>query len=503
MNGKHAQVAMICEGTYPYVSGGVSQWIHEIVTSMPDVSFRIVFIGGDRSSYGEPRYQVPPNVVEVEEHFIMESRHRIKARTGGENPEAFADVTKLHNWLRGRLQKAEPGVMDRIFKNTGKPKYLTREHFLFSKYAWLEISSRYAKYCTDPSFLDYFWTVRTIHEPLFRLSAAALKGPRGDIVHSISTGYAGYFGFLLSKIYGSPYVLTEHGIYTKERKLDLAQAEWIKDPQEVFFSGIDEEMGYVRRLWIRFFEGLGRLAYGQAGVIVSLMESNRLRQVRDGADAAKTRIIPNGIDVARFAPLRSDKKPGRPPVIGFIGRVVPIKDLKTFLRSARVVLDQIPAAKFLIIGPDAEDQEYARECRMLAATLGVENSVEFTGMMKTEGALARLDLLALTSVSEGLPLVILEAFAAGIPVVSTDVGACRELIEGRAPQDREIGPSGLVAQIADPSAIGAAMVMILNNAALYRAMSASAIRRASALYDRAEMIASYRSLYLEAQLWQG
>ena len=89
---------------------------------------------------------------------------------------------------------------------------------------------------------------------------------------------------------------------------------------------------------------------------------------------------------------------------------------------------------------------------MLAATLGIAERVEFTGRVDVKQIYPRIDVLVLTSISEGLPLVILEAAAAGIPVVSTDVGACRELLEGSQPADRAIGPSGLVTGLADPGA---------------------------------------------------
>ena len=64
---------------------------------------------------------------------------------------------------------------------------------------------------------------------------------------------------------------------------------------------------------------------------------------------------------------------------------------------------------------------------------------------------AQLDVVVLTSLSEGQPLVILEAYAAGLPVVATYVGACRELIEGGDEADRALGPSGIVTRVANPA----------------------------------------------------
>ncbi|MFK9743596.1 GT4 family glycosyltransferase PelF, partial [Escherichia coli] len=86
-------------------------------------------------------------------------------------------------------------------------------------------------------------------------------------------------------------------------------------------------------LWVRFFETMGRVCYDAAEEITALYEGNRLRQVIDGAPVEKTRSIPNGINLPRLAALR-DKRPANVPrVMCLIGRVVPIKDVKTFIRA--------------------------------------------------------------------------------------------------------------------------------------------------------------------------
>ena len=107
-----------------------------------------------------------------------------------------------------------------------------------------------------------------MHVPLFKL--AAMPGRcRFRALHAVSTGYAGALGALVHRSTGTPLVLTEHGIYTKERTIDLAHAAWINDgPAHVSQAGF----GSLRRLWIQFFEALGRMAYAAANPIVSLYE---------------------------------------------------------------------------------------------------------------------------------------------------------------------------------------------------------------------------------------
>ncbi|MBL8508659.1 MAG: GT4 family glycosyltransferase PelF, partial [Chitinimonas sp.] len=67
-----ADIALLLEGTYPYISGGVSSWVHQMVTAFPEYRYAIVFIGSNPDEYGQPRYQMPDNVVHLETHFLHE-----------------------------------------------------------------------------------------------------------------------------------------------------------------------------------------------------------------------------------------------------------------------------------------------------------------------------------------------------------------------------------------------------------------------------------------------
>ena len=334
-----------------------------------------------------------------------------------------------------------------------------------------------------------------MHAPIFALAEIARALPPSRACHAISTGYAGLLGALLRHRTGRPFLLTEHGIYTKERRIDLAQADWIADPPEGAGAGGASSASYVRGLWIRFFEGIGRLAYDAASPIVSLYEGNRQRQISDGADPARTRIVPNGVDIARFAALRGERSALIPRVLGLLGRVVPIKDVKTFIRALRIVVNRLPDAEGWIIGPADEDPDYARECRDLIASLGLEGQVKLLGFRKPEEVLPRLGLLVLTSISEALPLVLLEGFASGLPALATDVGACREIIFGSSADDRALGAAGALTHIADPEATARAALALLGDEGRWRAAQASGVARVERYYAQPDILAAYRSIY--------
>ncbi|WP_246182403.1 GT4 family glycosyltransferase PelF [Pandoraea pneumonica] len=558
MSAPVADVALLLEGTFPYVRGGVSSWVDQLIRAFPQQTFAVVFIGSRREDYGAPVYDLPPNVTHFEAHYLYETAsqddtatpsHHGALHTEGD-ARAFAQVGEMHDLMRrrdaagdertggtgGTGNDALRQMLANLLPMLREGRELAQPQFLHSRAAWDFMTERYERHCLDPSFTDYFWTVRTMHKPLWQLARIADAMPPARMYHTVSTGYAGLLGALLRFSTGRPLLVSEHGSYTKERKLDLLQSEWLRDNRGVLERDISQ-VGYFQNLWMRFFETIGRVCYDAADDIVALFEGNRQRQLADGAPAHKTRNIANGVDVARFAALRVRRRgdPNAsdasdvssvssassassvsgvsgvsgtsgdpsdadradiPPVVALVGRVVPVKDIKTFLRAIFIAYRHRPDVQGWIIGPETEDPAYAQECRDVAASLGMEYQVRFMGYRPVETVLPHIGVLALSSVSEALPLVVLEAAAAGVPVVTTDVGACRHLIEGDATLegDCELGHAGRVVPIADPEALAAAIVDVLEPD-VWHAASRAGMARVERYYTHDAMCDAYRGLY--------
>lgn len=518
-----ADVALLLEGTFPYVRGGVSSWVDQLIRAFPDLTFSVVFIGSRREDYGAPVYPMPANVTHFEAHYLYETSAALpeasdgmRARKPGPgDADAFGQIARMHDLFRRRHEgRASPSgtaeylsvdglrsMLARILPLLRDGQPLSQPAFLHSERSWTFITQRYEQFCHDPSFTDYFWTIRAMHRPIWQLAAIAGALPPARMYHTVSTGYAGLLGAMLRMTTGRALLVTEHGSYTKERKLDLLQSEWLRDNRGPFERDISR-VGYFQNLWMRFFEAIGRVCYDTADEIVSLYEGNRQRQVSDGAPEHKTRSIANGVDIARFAALRGtravpvghDERDDIVPVVALIGRVVPVKDIKTFLRAIFIAYRARPDVQGWIVGPETEDRAYAQECRDLAASLGMEYLVRFMGYRAVESVLPKIGVLALSSVSEALPLVMLEAAAAGVPVVATDVGACRQLVEGNDPEDRALGRSGRIVPMADPEALAAAIVELLEPGAWHSA-SRAGIARVERSYRLDTMRDAYRSLY--------
>jgi len=164
----------------------------------------------------------------------------------------------------------------------------------------------------------------------------------------------------------------------------------------------------------------------------------------------------------------------------------------------RRVVNQLPAAEGWIAGPEDEDQAYAQECHDLVRSLGLEAHVRFLGFQKVEDLMPKIGLTILSSISEALPLVILEGYAAGVPTISTDVGSCRQLIEGLDDADRALGVSGAVVNIADPQALADASLALLSNLAAWHAASRAGIARVERYYADELMFGRYRQVYEKA-----
>jgi len=492
-----ADIGLLLEGTYPYISGGVSSWVHQMIRAFPEHKFALCFLGSLPSDYGDMKYKLPDNVVHLETHYIHSGSNKPPVHAVPGDPKAFDMVKRLHQYFRAPRQQSAEVVAESLasISSTGN---LSDASFLYSRASWDYVTEQYREHSRDPSFIDYFWTVRTMHAPLWMLARVAERFPAVRAYHSISTGYAGFLAALLRRKTGKPLILSEHGIYTKERKIDLFQSEWIKDNRDPFDRD-PAEIGYLRQLWIRFFESLGRMCYDAADDIVALYEVNRQRQIADGAKEERTRNVPNGIDLPRLAALRPKRPADDPrPILCLLGRVVPIKDVKTFVRAIRVAANRMPQVEGWIAGPEDEDPEYAEECRALAVSLGVADKVKFLGFQKIDELLPKVGLLVLSSISEALPLVILEGYAAGVPSIATDVGSCRQLIYGLPGEDAALGASGRVVGIADPTALATAAIELLGDPEAWRAAQQAGIARVEKYYTQERMFNSYRELYSKA-----
>ena len=481
-----SDVCIIVEGCYPYIAGGVSSWIDWLIKTQPETKFSIVALW-PRPTTQPPRYQLPANVVSFQHLYLQDFGERpvIRQRRPVET-DAFADALAGLINHGGVTQLAN--VMS-TFKAIGRT--VGPEVMFNSPVAWEIVRRMYDATMPYSSFLDYFWAWRALLGGLF--ATLEFKLPKARVYHTISTGYAGVLAARAAVETGRPAVLTEHGIYTNERRIELLMANWVADTVEKGHALHDPRLD-LRDMWIGAFEAYARTCYEACSDVVTLYEDNQRAQRVHGATEGQLKVIANGIDLDRFSkvvPAGGDV----PPTMALIGRVVPIKDVKSFITAAHALKQRIPDARALILGPTDEDPEYFAECAQLVADLDLAATVEFTGTVDILDYMPRIHVCVLTSLSESQPLVVLEAGAAGIPFVATNVGSCREIIEGRPDEQPALGPGGIVTDLVAPLQIADAVAKLLADPAMRRQYGEALRARVGQTYTSAQAVAAYSHLY--------
>jgi polysaccharide biosynthesis protein PelF len=496
-----ADICLVLEGTYPYISGGVSTWVHQILEMYPQWKFALFYLGAQKDPNSKPKYILPPNVVNVTETYLFDTEDSSRER-GRLEPARWQ---KLYENLR-RFSVRKPrgdgldvDILQQVFHLIGTESAVSFDTFWKHHETWDILREVYERYADEDSFLDFYWTVRFLLLPVWKLARAMPRVPQARLFHTACTGYAGLAAAVAAARQNKPLLVTEHGIYLRERIADISRSKWIPD-QVYQYPGLNDPLGTLRRLWIGFFDVAARMCYHKADAIVSLFEKNAQAQTRFGADAGRIQIIPNGIETETFSTLataRQERRKNDPSsmVVGFLGRVVSIKDIKTLLRTARKVISQLPAARFLIAGPTEEEPEYYQECLELHQQLELTAHVEFLGPRDRMDFLPRLDVMILTSISEGLPYVVLESLAAGIPVISTDVGACAEIILGRTGEVPAHGAAGCIASVGNAEDLAQGTISLLTQPPLLEAMSTAGRARVEHLYHSNHIRDAYAELY--------
>ena len=485
-NQSRADVCIILEGSYPFVSGGVSSWTHELIKAQSHLSFHLVFLVAPDADLTY-RYELPDNVVGTTK-IVLQRIPKGDLRMSGER-ELLARLEEplLRLLSDGGLEDLDE-VRAILSPHRGR---IGANILLDSRYAWEMLVRMYNETYPETSFLDYFWSWRALFGGIYSVLLAEM--PRARIYHSPSTGYAGLFAARAGLETGCPVLLTEHGIYTNERRIEIAMANWFYEMEEDSLS-VHRLPHQLSDMWVKAFTAYSRCVYSVAHKIITLFEGNQVFQLMDGAQREKMVVIPNGVDIERYARIPK-KEGGRPPTIALIGRVVQIKDVKTFIRSCAILQENIPDLQALIMGSTDEEEQYFQECLEMVNHMGLENIITFTGQVRLEEYLGGVDVVVLTSISEGQPLVILEAGAAGIPVVATNVGACQEILLSDHHDANPPPPGGSVTPLSNPAATAQAVERLLTDPFWYQRCSEGIRERIRRYYNKTDFDQTYRDLY--------
>ncbi len=460
------RICIVAEGCYPYVVGGVSSWIHSMIRSFPEHEYVVLSIVADRDSGGKFKYELPENVSEVYEVYL--------------NDEDWGKER------RKRLKKSEYEALRSVVVNDhpdweGFIQIVSKKGFSYNDLVmgmdfYETVKEAYRKKYTDVPFVDFLWTMRSMYLPLILVMSSDI--PKADLYHCVATGYAGVLGAMAKLKYGCRLLVSEHGIYTREREEELIKATWVR--------------GLYKDIWIEQFKKMSQLAYDQADVVTSLYAHASELQEELGCDREKLRVTPNGVDANRFTDIPGKTDEDKEYVnIGAIVRVTPIKDIKTMIRAFAFAKNRVKNLKLWIMGPCDEDEEYAKECFDIVEAMNLDDVV-FTDRVDVTQYMGRMDFTVLTSISEGQPLTILEGFAAKKPVVATDVGNCRGLIYG---ESDDYGAAGILTHIMNVEEIANAFVSMAMNPEMTKKMGEVGYQRLMDKYLISQMKETYKRIY--------
>ena len=502
-------VAIVMESTYPYLKGGVSAVVHDIITGNPDLTFGIIHITWDSHSPLKDLYGMPDNVAWVKVLYLSMEEHqedflRARPRDLRMNRRQRRELSR--RILGALLALAQEGRTEPLWEIISEGLSASRRYPVWAILGTREFMEAYHDMMPDlgMSMTDIFWCLRDF----FSLAYAVLAEPvpRAQVYHAHTTGYAMLLGVNAAREHGTKVLLTEHNLYVRdtvntllERRLDLNVR--LTDYRTFDVTGRE-------RMWMAWWLEMGRLCYPYAYASTylyprAITEANEL-----GGDAGRAIVIPNGIVTsefdasyaARLAAIEEIKKEGADKHLWklvYIARVVPIKGLLDMIDSVRLMVDRGLNIHLDVCGPTEHMPSYFEQCLTRIVEQGLESVITIRGTVKVRELLPEFDLFVLPSYNEGLPVVSLETMGAGIPTVSTDVGAVRSVVEDMIVTDdgQTWDPCGIIIEPGDPTVMADKVQEVISDVDLYERLSLNARGRVEAAYDLVKVNASYNKIY--------
>ncbi|RYV49826.1 DUF3492 domain-containing protein [Pengzhenrongella frigida] len=503
-------VAIVMESTYPYLKGGVSAVVHDIVMGNQDLTFGIIHITWDSSSPHEDLYGMPANVRWVRPVYLSMAEHHadfVSLRPSDLNmsgPERKALATRLFDAIEAVLA-GDMDPMWALYDDGMNPR--TRTFPLWAVLGSKEfmVAARDRLPGLGIPLTEMFWLLREF----FSLACAVLGGdiPKAGVYHAHTTGYASLIGAAAARQNGTKFLLTEHNLYVRDTvntrlgrsmALRLTARDW----REFDVPPLD-------RAWMAWWTEIGQFCYPSAETVTYLYPGAISEAADLGAPIERSVVIPNGMIVREFEDVAAQRELVRKRIqadpdhtwrLVYIARVVPIKGLADLISSLALLIDRgITNFHLDVLGPTEHTPDYYRMCREKARTLRIEDYLTFRGTVQVRELLGDYDLLVLSSYNEGQPIVVLEAMAAGIPTVGTEVGGMAQLIGDplTTPGGRTWGASGLLVQAGDEVEMADALQTMMRAPDMYERFAENARGRLAGFFQLEDAMGAYNRLYRE------
>jgi polysaccharide biosynthesis protein PelF len=453
------RVLLITEGTYPYHWGGVSTWCHLLLRELTEVDFTLMSIVTDPRK--KPQFELPQSVSRFIPVPLWGMCNALEIRRELSLPDVVQRKRKINEALvtQDFIPLFRP-FLQAIFGGSGDPAQLSQlihqmyrfflaydfDATLRSRAVWdcfVQVAqdefprsaARHGYPDADYTLFDLTTALQWLYHWLFPIARPL---PASDVVHAAMVGLSTLIAVTAKLEYGAAYFLTEHGIYLRESYLAEASAS---------------ESLFLKVLKIHFARCMTALSYAMADQISPCCDYNKRWELKNGALPDRLKTIYYGVDSAEFMP--ADKPIDEPPVVVWVGRINPLKDLETLLQAAALVHQSRPDIQFRLFGSAAaEDESYFAAMKALHAELDLGEAAIFCGYAaKPVFAFNQGDIVVLSSISEAFPFSILEAMLCGKPIVATAVGGIPEQIEG----------CGIAVEPRNPATMAEAILTLMND----------------------------------------
>ena len=488
------RVAFLTEGTYPYAGGGVSSWSDLLLSGLPHVEFHI--LAATSQPDNKPRYSLPDNAASLTQIPLW----------GMSSVDAVRPLWKPHRVLGQRLRTTDAAIKQGFI-----PAFRVWLGCVFGAIEQIDLAACAGAVVAMAGFLrthDYDATFRSSHvwqtyhdvvnekysspanapdsppQPLMSdlvstlnwlaalLRPLAVIPPAVDLTHATVSATVGLIGVVAKIEEGIPLLLTEHGVYLRERAIG---------------ASVSERMSYLQKdFLVRLADITTRLCYAHADLIAPVCSFNAKWEKYLGADPARIRVIYNAVDTGRFFPQpRPPQLDGSQLVLSF-ANVVPIKDIQTLIRAAALVRAAAPEARFIVYGSLTMDPDYVSSCQELIRSLGLEKWFTLAGSHPhPEELYLQGSMTVLSSISEAFPFTVLESMACARPVVATDVGGIAEAV----------GDAGCLTPPRSPDDLAAAIITLLHDPAHGAQLGQRGRERVLQNFQVQHLLESYDQVY--------
>lgn len=480
-------VLLATEGTYPFYAGGVSTWCHRLTLGLPEIDFSVLSVV--TSPYPQSKYELSSNVravIKVPQWGLLQP-----AEYSGHQP-ASVFLHQRWNTSSAMINACFKPLFEQFFalllssdrdiKELGTVLLRLQNYFQSYDYektmnsveAWnvFQHVMRATWECRptdtkEPTLAEMKQAYRLLYHLLMVLHFPI---PYASVSHSSAASFCGVPCVLAKLANGTPYLLTEHGVYLREQYLNLRR--------------------YVKSFFVRWFlyllvERIVELNYYFADQISPVCAYNSRWEKHVGVSQDRIKVIFNGVDPAKFHPTEREHKSR--PLVSTVGLIYPLKGQLDLIQAAGLLQPKFENLEMRFYGA-ASDEQYFENCKRKVSELQLADNVAFCGSTKEPWKVFNAaDVMAFSSISEGFPYVVVEAMLCGAAIVATDVGGIREAL----------GDCGLLVPPKKPQAMAEAIAFLLSCPEEREAMGRKALARALEHFTEDRFLAAYRNTYYE------